>query len=97
MRQVRPTSLVLTDDEIATFGKGGYPDWGRVRATLQHLQSKWKFEHALAVDLQKEVERLDEEIDSLRADLEDDGTHADVPSYVIPPADPQLANPEKHR
>jgi len=44
---MRPTSLVLTDEEIANFGKGGYPDWGRVRATLQHLQSKWEFEHRL--------------------------------------------------
>jgi hypothetical protein len=95
--EMRPVSLVLTDDEIANFGRGGYPDWGRVRATLQHLQSKWQFEHELALDQEAEIERLDAEIDSLRRDLEDDGTHADLPSYVVPLADPLLGSIEKHR
>ena len=60
---------------------------------LQAMRAKWEFEHELAVGQAEEIERLDAEIDSLRRDLEDDGTHADVPSYVVPPADPLLANP----
>ena len=64
---------------------------------LQAMRAKWEFEHELAVGQAEEIERLDAEIDSLRRDLEDDGTHAGVPSYVVPPADPLLAKPEKHR
>jgi len=99
--------------------------------TVDTLQAKWDFEHELANDLQKEVERLDTEviwlqdygrIPQLEALLRAIGPcvrHCDQhaasfagridaalgpteytvhhPSYVVPPADPQLANPEKHR